>query len=269
MRYNIFILVLLIFCFSSTSFAQDLNSDKLKIAALPFQARAGIGEGDAATISQLFRAELVTTGSFVVLERERMEELLQEHVLNQLGASTKLAVEAGKILNVEKMVAGHIGKIGRKYSINVNLINVMSSQIEKSFTRSYSGEIEGIHPILQSIALEMCGKELRGISKTPMYILGGAALATFGTSIYSYFMAENSHDSYKEATTMEDLKKHKDDTQKFDKITLYSGIAAGGTAVLYYFYQKMYHKSLKPTKINANVYMPDAKSFGVVLKTKF
>jgi hypothetical protein len=65
----------------------------------------------------------------------------------------------GRVLNVQKMVAGSIGKLNKTYAINISMIDVESGRIEKSFNRNYEGEIDGLLEILQDIALELAGKK--------------------------------------------------------------------------------------------------------------
>lgn len=63
-------------------------------------------------------------------------------------------------MNVQQIVAGSIGKIGKLYTIDIILIDVETAQMIKSLTRDYIGEIEGLINLMGSIA-----NELAGISK--------------------------------------------------------------------------------------------------------
>jgi len=72
-----------------------------------------------------------------------MDEILTEQGFQQSGCTTtECAVEVGKMLNVQKMVSGTIGKLGRTWTMDIALIDVETSHIEKSFFQDYKGEID-------------------------------------------------------------------------------------------------------------------------------
>jgi len=149
--------LLLMFAVSSSGQAP---SAKPQVAVLDLDAR-DIDASEAATLTDQFRGYLVNLGTFVVLERRRMKEVLQEQGFQQTGCTIEeCAVRAGRMLNVQKIVGGGIGKIGKTYAINISMVDVESGRIEKSITRKYGGEIEGLLEILRDIAHEMAGKRL-------------------------------------------------------------------------------------------------------------
>ena len=79
----------------------------------------GVGEG----MSDMVTTELVKTGQFSVIERDRLNELLREQDLGASGAVTKeSAAQMGKILGVELAVFGAVTEFGYKNSkTNVNV----------------------------------------------------------------------------------------------------------------------------------------------------
>ncbi len=142
------------------AFGQQPPPAKIHIAILDLEGR-GISESEAATLSDQLRGHLVNLNTFVVLDRGTMESLLQEQGFQQSGCTiTECAVQAGRMLNVEKMVAGSIGKIGKTYAINISMVDVESGRIERSFNRNYQGEIDGLLEILKDIAQEIAGRKL-------------------------------------------------------------------------------------------------------------
>lgn len=110
---------------------------------------------------------LVQTNQFIVLERGKMQEILTEQGFQQSGCTTtECAAEVGKILNVQKMVSGTIGKLGEVYTIDLVLIDVKTAQIEKSFTKDYEGKIEGLLEIMKTIANQIADISNPGSAKT-------------------------------------------------------------------------------------------------------
>jgi len=147
---KIVILLTLITC--SYVFAQN-NQEATRIAVLDFDTSGGLSEMEAATLANRLRSMLVKTNVFVVLERAVMDDILQEQGFQQTGCTTtECAVEVGKMLNVQKMVSGTTGKLGRTWTMDISLIDIKTSQIEKSFFRDYKGEIDGLLNVMESVA---------------------------------------------------------------------------------------------------------------------
>lgn len=154
-----FIFLIISFCFYESVLAQ--TQEKLNIAVIDFDAQGGLTPQEAIVLTNRLRSKIVGTNAFIMLDRGRMEEILKEQGFQLSGCtSTECAVEMGRLLNVQQIVAGSIGKIGKLFTIDIISIDVETAQIIKSLTRDYMGEIEGIIDLMASIA-----NELAGISK--------------------------------------------------------------------------------------------------------
>jgi hypothetical protein len=105
----------------------------------------GISQTDEQFLSDRLRTELFETGSFQVVERQKMNSILKEPGFQNVGCtSVECAVEIGQLLNVQKMVAGSIGKIEDIYSISLRLINVQTGAIMKTAIRDYKGKLSSV-----------------------------------------------------------------------------------------------------------------------------
>ena len=160
---------------------------KLYIAVMDFDAREGLSHGEAASLSDLFSSQLVATGEFVVVDRNRIKSILQEQGFQQSEACSQVEciVEAGKILKVEKMFVGVVGKIGKMYNVNIQLIDIATARIEKNISRQHSGEIEELATdVIPSMAAqlikEMTGKEMKVSGASTWYYYVGAAVLVGG-----------------------------------------------------------------------------------------
>jgi hypothetical protein len=148
--FPLIVLFLLSFCIRSLG--QQASPSRAHIAVLNLEGR-GISEDEAATLSDRLRGHLVNTAAFVVLDRGKMESILKEQGFQQTGCTiTECAVRAGRILNVQKMVAGSIGKIGKKYTLHIEMIDMETSRIERSLDKDHDGSIEGLLEPLQAMA---------------------------------------------------------------------------------------------------------------------
>jgi TolB-like protein len=144
--------------------AQYKPVKKINIAVLDFDSREGVSKGEAASLSDIFCSQLVQTGKYVVVDRNRIKTILNEQGFQQSEAcsSVECIVEAGKILKVEKIFAGVIGKIGRLYTINIQMIDVSTAQIQINKNRQHDGDVEDLAlKIIPDLAAEMTS-ELTG-----------------------------------------------------------------------------------------------------------
>ncbi len=169
---------------------------------------------------------------------------------------------------IEKIVVGSIGKLGERYTISISYIDIETARIEKSFTRDYSGNIEGIIPILKEIAFEMVPQR-EGISDIPLYVSGITAIGSIGLGTYSFLQAKSSYNNYQDARIGEDATKYKDDTESFDNITLISGITAGVSVAFYFIYKHYYDRSFKPEGFFAMPYVPNKHTYGLAVNLSF
>lgn len=143
--------LILSICLVTTVSAQQ--QEKLRIAILDFTNTGGLSKQETVTLGNRLRSMLVKTNAFIVLERGQMDDVLGEQGFQQTGCTTtECAVEMGRLLNVQKMISGTIGKLGKTYTIDLSLIDVQTAQIEKSFFRDFKGEIDGLLDLMQVIA---------------------------------------------------------------------------------------------------------------------
>ena len=135
------------------------NSDKIPVAILDLEGR-GISALEAATLTDRLRSEMVTVGAFVVVERGQMEMLLEEQGFQQTGCtSAECAVEVGKLLGVQKMITGSIGKLGKLYTVDARMFDVQTGEIERVSKREHRGGIEGLIDLLEVVTKDLAGIE--------------------------------------------------------------------------------------------------------------
>jgi TolB-like protein len=134
--------------------------EKTTIAILNLETREGISKSGAGTLTDRLRTELVNLKKFSVLERAQMYTILQEQGFNQSGCvSTECAVEAGRLLGVQQMVAGEIGKVGNTLTIHVRLFNVETGEIIQAHQVDYEGDADGLLLKMKDVARDISGIE--------------------------------------------------------------------------------------------------------------
>jgi len=143
------------------------------IAVIEFDAR-GVSSDEVATLTNRFHDELTKTNKYTVVERTKMEEVLKEQGFQQSGCtSDECAVEVGKLIGVQQIVGGSIGKVGNVFSVSARIINVESEQILNVTTNDYEGEIGGlatevmrqiVHQLTESVAAPIGGLDIEWVS---------------------------------------------------------------------------------------------------------
>jgi TolB-like protein len=123
----------------------------------------GIAPTDAQFLSDRLRTELFQTGAFQVVERDKMNAILQEQGFQRTGCTTlECAVEIGQLLNVKIIVAGSIGKIEELYSISLRMIDVQSGMIIRTATQDYRGKLSDVLTrIIPEMASSLAREEVK------------------------------------------------------------------------------------------------------------
>ena len=131
---------------------------KPRIAVLNLDP-VGITAQQSITLSDRLRSELVKTNAFILLERTDMNEILKEQGFQLSGCtSDQCALQAGKLLNVQQICAGSMGKIGQLYTVSVRLIDVESGQVLKTVTEDCPCPLEAVlTKSMRNVALKLAG----------------------------------------------------------------------------------------------------------------
>lgn len=180
------------------------------VAVTPLEGH-GIAESEAATLTEVLSNELLNTGKFRVMERDRMNEILQEQGFQQSGACNDEAclVEMGQMLGIEQLIAGSIGKVGKAYSINVRIVSVATGEILRNVSHNYTGPIEDLltHE-MGVVAKKLAGKDPSVEPRTdtrnlrPVVIggvAGAAALVGGGAAVF-WFLRQRAGNGGEEET---------------------------------------------------------------------
>ena len=126
-------------------------------AVLDFEG-SGITTQEAQVLTQRLGSELVQTNALIMVERSQMSEIMDEQGFQQAGCtSAECAAEIGALLGVQKMITGSFGKIGNSYTIEARVFAVESGKTEKTVSKTYKGEGDGLLTQIQIVAWELVG----------------------------------------------------------------------------------------------------------------
>lgn len=127
---------------------------KIAIAVMPVETRAL--DADAVDVlTSTLSTELVNTGLVRVMERSQMEKILQEQGFQKSGAcdGSECAVEIGRLLTVDRILLGNVGKFGNAYSLSLRLVDVQSGEVLRSVSKNNEGPAEAILTRLVPVAV--------------------------------------------------------------------------------------------------------------------
>ena len=160
------------FIFSLSAVLAQSNQAKSTAAVLDFTG-SGISNQEAQVLTERLGTELVQTKVMIIVERNQMTEIMDEQGLQQSGCtSAECAAKIGALLGVQKMIAGSFGKIGDTYTIEARMFLVETGITEKSVSKSYKGEVDGLLTQIQIVAWELVGLQ------APADLLARAGVAT-------------------------------------------------------------------------------------------
>lgn len=129
---------------------------RVRVAVIDFQPNAkGVDEATARSITDMMITELWKTGLFTVIERARIEAILQEQNLTLYGlADPKTAVNLGKLLGVQALITGAITQFESKTQGGVLVVPGTTAGIAGGETRgTVTIDLRAINPETGEIIL--------------------------------------------------------------------------------------------------------------------
>ena len=150
-----------------------------------------INSNTARTLSDRLRIELVKYNFINVLERSRIDAILEEQAIQMSGCVDECLVEVGKLLGATSIITGSIGKVGDYYTINARKINATTGKLENAFGYDSKLGIEsllvnGMNEVAYQIVYgEKLSNTLQVIPKEPIdpveLMMGGIFCITGGS----------------------------------------------------------------------------------------
>ncbi len=151
--FNFFIVIL--FLFPNSYIKSQIN-----IVVIDFSAK-NISSAEASALTDRLRTELFLTTNFRVVERELVNEILNEQGFQETGCVTnECIVRIGRLIGVEQIVGGSISRVGKIYSVSARIIQVETGEIIKISTYDHDGEIgDLLRHGMKIVAIELAGFE--------------------------------------------------------------------------------------------------------------
>jgi hypothetical protein len=137
------------------------------IAVAPLDA-ISLSHHECLTLSEALRVTLVNTDYFTVVSRADLDRILKEQAFQYSDLSdTEHLVEFGRILAVEKIVGGTVGRVGDTFSIAVHMLDVESGCIDISVVKDVSGIEDRLLETMRVLGRELAIKYASSKGKEP------------------------------------------------------------------------------------------------------
>ena len=157
-----------------------------------------VNSNTARTLSDRLRIELVKYNFINVLERSRIDAILEEQAIQMSGCVDECLVEVGKLLGATSIITGSIGKVGDYYTINARKINATTGKLENAFGYDSKLGIEsllvnGMNEVAYQIVYgEKLSNTLQVIPKEPIdpveLMMGGIFCITGGIIVWTMIL---------------------------------------------------------------------------------
>ncbi|MGC9364845.1 MAG: PEGA domain-containing protein [Fidelibacterota bacterium] len=132
---------------------------KTAVAVLELDAN-GVSDSEARALSDRLRIEIFNAGVYEVMEREKMNRILDEMEFQLNDCTTdECAIEVGHLIGVKKIIAGSISKVGEYYTVSARLIDVETSKIEATAIEDIEGTLgQVLTRAIPSVAQKISGR---------------------------------------------------------------------------------------------------------------
>ena len=116
----------------------------------------GITEDQSAVLTKIFREQIEDIGRVTLIEREKMIQLLAtEGTLPRWCAAEWCAVEVGRLLGAEKVVAGYVEKEGIRFSLGGIVVASESGDVISMTAIEFVGEMESLTAAVKVLAYQL------------------------------------------------------------------------------------------------------------------
>ncbi|MCX5786698.1 MAG: hypothetical protein NTX59_13535 [Elusimicrobia bacterium] len=104
---------------------------KRRIGVVEFENKSAYGQGRlGGAASDILITELVKSGKFIVVERDKMNKIMEEQKLQAQGTiDAQTAVQLGKIMGLEAIIVGSVSQFGVKTEGSDYLITQSKQQV--------------------------------------------------------------------------------------------------------------------------------------------
>lgn len=146
---RICISVVLIVITVTLLYSANEKGDPISLAVLPFEGDTEFKQSDLEAMGDLFLTYMIRTKAFVIVERSKIDEIIQEQAfaLSDFTEDSEV-IKIGELLAAQSVLIGRLNRVGGKISLTVRVvdvstgISVQAQTIEASSLEKLSVQLE-------------------------------------------------------------------------------------------------------------------------------
>jgi len=149
------------------------------LAILDLEASEGVTEKESLLITDLLRDSVMNSRAYTVMAQDQMRRIIETQGFNQSGfcSTTDCEVKLGELLQVQKIMAGRVGKLGDVYIMVVRLIDVEKGSVIMS--RTEKTKVAGdLTDAVDRLAKYFAGKPVTMPTSSPAKTTGNIEITT-------------------------------------------------------------------------------------------
>lgn len=129
-KNSMLMLVFLILCV-------DIHA-QTRVGVLDFKAGVGVSQGDVDGISAIFTTYFISPQNFILVERNQIEQVIQEQGFQRSALTNNDITRIGQILNLQKIIVGDVNDINGEYNVDVRIVDVETGSIQATDGATWS-----------------------------------------------------------------------------------------------------------------------------------
>ena len=158
-------LLLIVLILSSGVFAETKvdnikNVKKIKISVMDLKAENGIDKGVVTLLYELILTEFQDYSNLSVISKTDISSMVQYETEKELAGcdDSSCMAEIGGALGVDKVVIGHVGKLGSSYVVTLKLMNIKNATVENRVSETIPANEDKLIPLIKFLANKLLKK---------------------------------------------------------------------------------------------------------------
>ncbi|MBI5397464.1 MAG: formylglycine-generating enzyme family protein [Verrucomicrobia bacterium] len=157
-RFSFIKPLMVVFLVATPTWADSAAEGKLRLAILDLVAGKGVDPEEAKTLTGFIRAAIVHSDQIDVMDRQRMLEVFTEQNFSQAHCDeAKALVKAGKLLDVNRVLGGNVGRFGTRWTLALTVVDVSTGRLINSAATAYNGAMEDLLNVAPAGAFAVLG----------------------------------------------------------------------------------------------------------------
>lgn len=238
---------------TNLSFAKILLFSLLIVASAFSQVRVAVSDfsnkSDALfldawerSVPNLLRSNLSSSDYVTVLDRSKLDKVLEEQALTLSGLTDTSNVKSiGKLLGAEFILSGTIDQQNDQIIISADLVRVKTGEIQTEIVRSYNKDHKEamVEMLADNLLYRLTGEgsyqKQKVFRSNSIWYWTGAAVLLGGAAVLTNSQYKDNQEKYDSATELKEFDKYFDRTNSsktlFTGLAVSAGVALVGTVI--------------------------------------